>query len=276
MPQSGLSSLVRAIEYYFSQIALEARVGFGLRSRNEWARSRVVVIPGRFDGSAEPRPMAGGRFGAPKQKASVNPRELACWTREITFSIFAVDPSDVRNPDVQNAALEDLVEALQQAIWGAIDPTTPAGATPGTPPGMAAIEFGDSIVMVPPVEGAYGLELLQQATMLTPLYARTQAVAFPTISLSKIITGPGLQGTSASITSVSSGLVSVSGLGGLVTGEWLNQYLVMAGAAIGANNGTFPIVGITSQRALVLQNPSGVAPDPANGAISWRLDPTGA
>lgn len=270
MPRSGLSALKRGIAAYFESISEPAEVHVGLAARNRWEVPRVILIPGHFDGSTTPRQMAGGAIGEPKQKASVNPRELSSWNRELTFSIFARAEVTPEDPELQNEALEQLIEHTRQGCVRAVDPDS------GQYAGGAGLVWYDSLNIAPPVEFPAGSELLVYARMLTPLYDQPQPVTFPTIALTKTVVGPGMQGANASIVSVSSGLAAVSGLGGLVRGEWLNQFLTIAGASTSANNGTFPIVGITSQSAVVLQNPAGVAPDSANGSISWRLDPLGA
>jgi len=275
--RSGLSSLKRAIAAYFASISTDADVHIGLAARNLWMRPRVVLIPGRFGGSNSPSVMAGGTFGGPAQKASINPRELAKWERTITFSIFARDPSRPTDEEAQNAALENLVEQTIQACWRGVDPATITPQSPnGLVSGAAGLQFGESIVMAPPVEFAAGRELLLAATQLTPLFDAEQGVFFPTFTLTK---GPldatTTSGTAASITSVASGLVGVTGFL-QASPAWVGQFLSLANCASPANNGIWPIVGYTSPYAIVIQNAFGVSPDANNGALVWRIDPLGA
>jgi hypothetical protein len=269
MPRSGLSALKRGIAFYFDSIGESAEVHVGLRARNRWEVPRVILIPGHFGGSNAPAPMAGGTFGEPTQKASVNPRELSSWNRELTFSIYAREVKDLTNAEVQNDALEDLVEHTRQACFRAVDPESEVYA------GGAGLVWGESQYQHPPVEDSAGQELLIWARMLTPLYDQAQLVAFPGFTIGRnVVTGNG--GSSASITAATGGLVTVSGFGGMTSSSWTGQYLALSGASIAANNGSFPIAGLVSPNAVLITNALGVAPDPANGSITWRLSPSGA
>lgn len=181
VPSSGISALVRAVGAYFEDNGVAAQVLFGMTKRGEWAKSRVVFIPGHYDGSEAPRPMAGGVFDAPQQKESLNPRELTAWIRAITVSIFAVDPTNVTDEEAQNTALENLLESTQQAMWNAIDPISQKNV------GGPGIKFLDSLVVQPPVQMAYGREILMWCTMQTPLFDLPEQVRTPTPALTKKI-----------------------------------------------------------------------------------------
>jgi hypothetical protein len=177
--RSGLSSIKRAMQAYFEQAGVEARVEFGLIARDQWVRSRVVWIPGRFDGANVPRPMAAGSFGGPTQKSQTNPRELAKWERQLTLSIYAVDLSD-RSEEAQNAAQEALVELAIRALWRGIDPENPSAP----PPGLAGIQLGEGTLIAPPAQSVGGKELLIAATMLTPFYDEVRPTVYPGLALS--------------------------------------------------------------------------------------------
>lgn len=78
----------------------------------------------------------------------------------------------------------------------------------------------------------------------------------------------GQSGAAASIDSIASGIITISGLTGMTTAS-IGSYLTISGAATGANNGTFLITSFISASSVTYSNPSGVAPDGNNGSISW-------
>ena len=178
MNSSGLLALKSSLKEYFLIQDIPAEVFLGLRARNWWQKSRVVLMTGKFDGSDTPRPMAAGQFGPPTKKSSNNPRELAEWNREVTVSIFAVDPTNTTSEEAQNTALENLIEWTIQGLWTATVAPQPVGAllanlkAPNV--GGPSIEWGDSLWMQPPLEGAFGRELLLYITYRTPFYDQTQ------------------------------------------------------------------------------------------------------
>lgn len=172
---SGLTMLARAVGAYFEDNNVEALVLFGLQARGRWAKPRVVIIPGFYDGSEAPRPMPGGAFGPPTKKESFNPRELAEWTRAVTLSIFAVDQTAPNDEILQTEALDDLTESTIQAVWNGIDPVS------GKKPGGAGTEWGDSVLMHPPVQFGYGKELLLHCTVKMPFYDLEQAIRHPSV-----------------------------------------------------------------------------------------------
>lgn len=179
MPNSGLSAMKRAVAQYFEDHEVQAKVLIGLQARGQWAKSRVVLIPGHYDGSAVARPLAGGRMEAPQQKQSLNPRELAAWIREVTLSIFAVDPEALRDEEAQNTALENLLEFTLQATWNAIDPISQKNV------GGPGVKYLDTLIVQPPVQQAYGREILLWTTMQTPLFDQPQQVRVPAPALTK-------------------------------------------------------------------------------------------
>jgi len=78
----------------------------------------------------------------------------------------------------------------------------------------------------------------------------------------------GQSGAAASIDSVASGIVTVSGLTGM-TSSSVGRFITISGAATGANNGTFLITSFIGSTSVTYSNPSAIAPDGNNGAISW-------
>lgn len=78
----------------------------------------------------------------------------------------------------------------------------------------------------------------------------------------------GQTGSSANITTVSSGIATVTGLTGMAA-QSVGRFLTISGAASSGNNGTFLIVAFTSSSSVDVANASAVASDANNGSISW-------
>lgn len=78
----------------------------------------------------------------------------------------------------------------------------------------------------------------------------------------------GQTGAAASITTVSSGIATVTGLTGM-SAQSVGRFLTITGAASGANNGTFLIAAYTSATEVNISNGSAVASDANNGSIVW-------
>jgi hypothetical protein len=76
-------------------------------------------------------------------------------------------------------------------------------------------------------------------------------------------------GTTASIVSVVSGIVTLTGLSNMAPGA-VGQTLVISGANSLINNGSFVITEYVSSSSVKIANAIGVAPDLANGTISWK------
>jgi hypothetical protein len=79
-------------------------------------------------------------------------------------------------------------------------------------------------------------------------------------------------GAVASIASLASGVVTLTGGTGFTTGS-VNRMVTITGAATPANNGTFPITEFVSATSIKYSNPNAVAPDANNGAITWVEKP---
>lgn len=75
-------------------------------------------------------------------------------------------------------------------------------------------------------------------------------------------------GSTASITSVTSGIVTITGLANM-TANAVGKNIKISGAATVANNGSFLITSFISASSVTYVNASAVAPDGNNGAISW-------
>ena len=133
MNSSGLLALKIISRNIFLIQDIPAEVFLGLRARNWWQKSRVVLMTGKFDGSDTPRPMAAGQFGPPTKKSSNNPRELAEWNREVTVSIFAVDPTNTTSEEAQNTALENLIECDDPRSLDRHGSPSTGGGTPRQP-----------------------------------------------------------------------------------------------------------------------------------------------
>src|SRR5688572_33134266 len=78
----------------------------------------------------------------------------------------------------------------------------------------------------------------------------------------------GQTGAAANITTVASGIATVTGLTGMTT-QSVGRMLTISGAASAGNNGTFLIVLFNSATSVDISNPNAVASDANNGSISW-------
>jgi hypothetical protein len=78
----------------------------------------------------------------------------------------------------------------------------------------------------------------------------------------------GQTGAAASITTVATGVATLTGLTGM-TANSVGNFLTISGAASGGNNGTFLIVEYVGATSIKVANTSAVASDANNGAISW-------
>jgi hypothetical protein len=264
--RSGILTLARAVEAYFAAYNVAAKTLVGLKARSLWSEPRVVIIPGTFDGSDAPRSMSGGQMLAPVQKASHDPREISAWKCELTLSVYALDRTCPQDEVRQIAALEDLLELAQQAVWNGIDPVS------GTTPGAAGIEWGKTIWPTVPIIGAAGKEILLQLTMMIPFFDQTPERATPGFTLGRQLMSTAQSGAQASVASANGALATITGLA-FCSATQLGEQLVLSGAASAGNNGRFPIVQVLGPTSLVVQNPGAVAGDANNGAIAWQVAP---
>ena len=272
---SSLVALYGSVQGYFTATGNTAGVYLGLRYRDNWDTSRVVIIDGEFDGSNWPKPRGAGSFGAPWQKKSFNPRELVSWERPVTLSIRGVDPTAIDSESAQIQATEGLIEATIQALQQAmtVDPVTQTNVSIG----QANIDWANSeAVWVDPgtaTQQTWGKEFLVTFIYKCVFFDLADSIAFPTPALQK---GPLLtslqSGANASILSAAplAGTAIVSGLGLLNLPE-VGQNLTLSGAASAGNNGSFPVSYLLSPTRLVIANAAAVAPDANNGAIAWQV-----
>ena len=77
-------------------------------------------------------------------------------------------------------------------------------------------------------------------------------------------------GSAASLTTITDGFQTVTGLSGM-TANCVGEYLVVTGAASSANNSAFQIASYLSPTSVVIANSQGVANDANNGSISWTV-----
>jgi hypothetical protein len=204
--RSGLIALADGVREYFRANdvqAVVAPVGWKYRgwqiTQAPGGGSRVCFIPGKIDPTAAtpPKVLDAGTFeqprfangGGPLPNASANPptgygrgasgqlvraRRLLEWKKIVTLCVWAVDTTDLSSDEKQIAATENLLELTYQAIHNAIDPVT------GGNVGLADVQLENAVWVVPPVEQAYGREIVAYFTHAGPLYDRQVAIATPT------------------------------------------------------------------------------------------------
>lgn len=274
--KSALVALYSSVSQYFTDLSINAKVYLGLRYRDLYDTSRVVIIDGEFDGSNTPRVRSAGRFLAPWQKQSTNPRELVGWERPVTLSIRAVDPTNPDDETLQTAATEALIESTIQAVHNAMA-VTPAGLNVAI--GQNNVDWRESkaawVDAGTATQQNWGKEFLVTFLYKCVLFDLAEATATPTPNLEK---GPMLSnpsgGVNATIVSASSSAqTAVIGNLGLRTPGDVGLALKMSGAANAPNDGTFPIVAFLSPTTLVIANAAAVAPDANSGSIVWQVVP---
>lgn len=86
---------------------------------------------------------------------------------------------------------------------------------------------------------------------------------------STIITGMTSNGTAASVTSVSGGAATITGLIN-VNPDMIGNSITFSGASSGGNNGTFVVASWISSSSVTVTNASAVSNDAHNGSISWH------
>lgn len=265
--RSGITALYRGMVAYFEAANIGVPILLGLKARDRWDTSRVVMIDGVFDGSNPAKPIKAGTFGAPWQKQSQNPRELASWPRPFTLSIRGVDRTRLDDESAQLEAMDQLIESTFQAVWNATDER-------GRNVGQANVEWGEGIWMVPPVQQAFGRELLVNCTHKEVLFDRGSPIAFPSIgTMTKTLESPNPSaGATASVASTGGGTAVIGGLTN-TRASMLGMHLVLSGFASSGNNGAFPIIFWPGENGLVITNANAVAPDANNGAGTWSIAP---
>jgi hypothetical protein len=177
--KSGLLFLRDEVARFFEEQAIPATVGLvGAKYRSFTANQseprgagRVVFIPGAFDPDNPNKRRDYGRFTGPRQHESVwNPRELWCWEKIVTISIWSA-PVLGESYDEQKSTgiVEDLLEVTMQAIRF----TQGADYVP------------DTLTIAPLSDGGYGVELLTAGLIKGPIFDVTYPTAAPSTSLQK-------------------------------------------------------------------------------------------
>jgi hypothetical protein len=193
MPEmrSGLIALSDGVRAQFDTLGVPAvvtPVGWKYRSfvvnQGPGGAARVSFMPGKIDPSspAPPKVADAGTFEQPTFTSNggrfnglnANPRRLIDWRRIVSLSVWAVDTTDTSNDELQFAALENLVEATYAAMHNAVDPVT------GVNVGLADINITQAVYTRPPVEGAFGMELVAYFEHLGPLYDNPIGIVIPT------------------------------------------------------------------------------------------------
>lgn len=79
----------------------------------------------------------------------------------------------------------------------------------------------------------------------------------------------GQSGAAANVTTVNSGVATITGLTGMTVTD-VGNFLTLSGAGSAGNNGTFLIVNYNSATSVDVSNASAVASDANNGSIAWQ------
>jgi hypothetical protein len=177
--RSGLKALSRGLADYFQQHQVAAAVGkVGWRSRfrvdnqGPGGGSRVILIPGEYDGAAVPKSMKGGTLTKPRH-AHVEARELVWWHKTVTVSVWGNDRVEPDDDEAQIEATEALFEWTVRGLHNAIDPVS------GRPVGLADIVWQDVNWVKPPSERAFGLEILATFEHQSALFDVPDDLAYP-------------------------------------------------------------------------------------------------
>jgi hypothetical protein len=193
--RSGLVALADSVRSQFAAQGVTAEVSpVGLAYRSLWAKSRVVFIPGEFDGSETPKALNEGRFTPPEHTKSDNPREIVTWERLCTAAILGVDTDNASDAQAQIVAAETLVELTVRAMWNAVDPAAAANGMAGTKEyglaGQASLSFegGSTKRLYPPVIGGYGAEVLLVFTQKGPFFDAPIRTLTPEFTLGRSLT----------------------------------------------------------------------------------------
>jgi hypothetical protein len=186
--RSGLIALSDGVRAQFASLGVTATVtpvGWKYRTfvinQGPGGANRVCFMPGKIDPSSPnpPKVLDAGVFEPPRfgnagaGLGNANPRRLVSWRRVVSVCVWAVDTTDTSNDELQFAALENLWEQTYAAMHNAVDPVS------GVNVGLADVDFTDCVITRPPVEMAFGLELVAYFEHKGPLYDNAIATAFP-------------------------------------------------------------------------------------------------
>lgn len=169
--RSGLVYLVDQVRELVHNVDASVVVELGFRKRPQQLNqspgraNRIVFIPSSPNGGA-------GALVAPRSPGNRadDSRILRTWHRELTVSIWAVDPTDRSDEAKQLEAIETLLELTMQAVQRVAHATA---------------EWGDPVWTVP-AEISFGLELLVPLTFKTPIFDADAERVFPSFALTKV------------------------------------------------------------------------------------------
>ena len=83
------------------------------------------------------------------------------------------------------------------------------------------------------------------------------------------VTGTGNSGAAATISSVTNGVATLTGLTGFAAATAGQRWITISGANTPGNNGTFKILSYVSATSVTIRNSGADAADSNNGSISW-------
>jgi len=110
------------------------------------------------------------------------------------------------------------------------------------------------------------------ADLLTPTGGVALGVVGSTVEVKNQSFANTNYGTAATISSITGGVVTLTGLAHQVATQ-VGSYITISGAATAANNGTFKILSYVSATSITIANINGVAGDANNGSIIWSEPP---
>jgi hypothetical protein len=182
--RSPLIALADGVAAYFARMGLDHAVLFGWKEREKQINqgaggaNRVVFMPGAKGGTGTAKGGTLSRDNQPTREE--NAQVVATRASICTVSIWAVNADSagaLYSEREQFQALDSLYTDTIVAIHAAIDPDT------GEAAGLGAIEWGDFDWTTPPVNVAFGRELLQQFTQFSAVEAPRLSIARPQIAL---------------------------------------------------------------------------------------------
>ena len=192
---AGLLALTAGLAAYFDAQGIKVVVGFGWKARTELLNqgpggaNRVIVMAGRVPADVgTPGSIDAGQITQPRFPTPLNnvprgqPRPLRQMKHLVSVSIWGVAAQGytgglgLGDEADQYAATLDLLEStiqgLQNAVW--VDPTGKPH-----PVGLADLRFEQATWVRPPVEMAFGRELLVFLTHNGPLFDVLPGTATP-------------------------------------------------------------------------------------------------
>lgn len=182
-PKSGILIMRNGVADYFAAKNVPATVGLvGLKYRsfvsNQGPRgaNRVVFIPGEFDGNPQPKVRKYGAISRQGRNSgsAFNPPEIASWERPVTISVWAGPLPGQSADEGQNLEqAENLLELVIRALNSVANPEGKSIA--------ASLHFGEVQINAPPVDNAFGAELLFSLVQIAPFYGEAYEYVQPNI-----------------------------------------------------------------------------------------------